>query len=144
MLAFAPDKWGELEYVQVGFDFVGKNTLDLMLTEHSALRKIATMLQTIVLKPLQHLPLQMRIAVHWRVLQKKVLDPDGKSNGDSCDWSKECKSGRCDRRTSSSTALDKIFKFKKKIADPVVAKITIACLEILRLVAVPMITARFV
>jgi len=28
VLAFAPDKWGELEYVQVGFDFVGKNTLD--------------------------------------------------------------------------------------------------------------------
>lgn len=38
----------------------------------------------------------------------------------------------------------KYANVNRKIADPVVAKILIACLEILRLVAVPMITARFV
>ena len=51
-----------------------------MLMENSAVRKLAKLLQTIMLKPLQHLPRQMRIAVHWCVLPK-VLIPMAKVMG---------------------------------------------------------------
>jgi hypothetical protein len=100
---------GGTEYVQVGFDCIWKNTLDFDADGEFSCKEIgkavtdnhAETAAAFASTDENCCPL-MRIA--------KGIDPDGKSNGDLCGWYKECKSGCCDKRSSSSSISGRRFR----------------------------------
>jgi hypothetical protein len=106
-LSVFPDKWGELEFVEFGFNFEGGNELDLDADGEFSFQEIGTAIHENCAAaakdfatPSDDCCLLARLA--------KGIDPGGKPNYSSCAWSKECKSCRCDATGNSKKCLLKV------------------------------------